>query len=226
MRKFLKNIKKLINKLFGTFGDELYWRFRHLFADPKWAENYISENSISHAHRQFLIDKIAAYAPIENILEIGCASGPNLYLLKKRFPNIKTFGIDISKYAVRVGQEWFNNEKITDFKFSEGKADDLREFSDKSIDIIFTDAILIYIGPEKIRKVIKEIMRVARKAVILNERHDSSTFCSYKDHWIYNYEALLSNFINIEKIMITKIPKELWPVEGWKEFGAVIEAVL
>src|SRR4030042_430657 len=103
-KKFLRLIKRSANKIFGTKVDELFWKFRNIF-DRKWPENYISRESINHPHRKFLIDKISVYYPFENILEIGCASGPNLYLLAKKFPEIKLYGIDISKKAIEVGKK-------------------------------------------------------------------------------------------------------------------------
>ena len=225
MKNFLRSIKKVIDRTFGTKVDETYWRFRHIFT-RKWAEGYISENSINHAHRQFLIDKIVVYAPFESVLEIGCASAPNLYILQKKFPEAKFFGIDISRHAIEIGKEWFLKNRIKNIELFEGRADDLKKFPDKSIDIIFTDAVLIYIGPDKIKKVIEEMIRLGKKAIILNERHDNSTLSSWRDHWIYNYKALFSKFIDEKKIKISKFPRGLWPVEGWEKYGAVIEVSL
>src|SRR4030042_2921121 len=148
-KKFLRLIKRSANKIFGTKVDELFWKFRHIF-DRKWPESYISQESINHPHRKFLIDKISVYYPFENILEIGCASGPNLYLLAKKFPEIKLYGIDISKKAIEVGKEYFKKENINNIFLSEGKAGELKKFGDKSIDVIFTDATLIYEGPDRI----------------------------------------------------------------------------
>jgi len=225
MKNFLRSIKKVIDRTFGTKVDETYWRFRHIFT-RKWAEGYISESSINHHHRQFLIEKIAVYAPFKTILEIGCASGPNLYLLQKKFPEVEFFGIDISRHAIKTGEEWFRKNRIKNIKLSEGRVDDLKKFPSKSIDIIFTDAVLIYIGPDKIIKVIEEMMRVGKKAIILNERHDDSSLFSYKDHWTYNYKALFSRFVDEKKIKISKFPPDLWSIEGWKEYGAVVEVNL
>ena len=226
MKNLLRSIKRVFDKIFGTAVNETYWRFRHIISGSKWAESYIGEDSINHAHRQFLADKISVYAPLKSILEIGCASGPNLYILQKKFPEAEFFGIDISRHAIEIGEEWFRKNRIKNIELSEGRADDLSRFSDKSIDIILTDAILIYIGPDKISKVIGEMMRVANKAIILNERHSDASLFSSKNHWIYNYRKLFSEHTDEAKINISKFPKDLWPVGGWKEYGAVIEVNL
>jgi hypothetical protein len=37
---------------------------------------------------------------------------------------------------------------------------------------------------------------------------------------------LLRKFLPKDKIMVTKLPKELWSDEKWQKWGAVIEATL
>lgn len=214
MKKLLRRIKRLANKIFGTKIDELYWEFRHVF-DKKWAESYISEESINHPHRKFLIEKISNYFPLESVLEIGCASGPNLYLLAKKFPGAEFYGIDISRKAIEIGKDFFKKEKINNVFLNIGKADKLKKFKDKSIDLIFTDATLIYLAPDKISRVIKEMLRVAKKAIILNEWHSNSPQSFYDGHWLHNYKVLFNKFVEKAKINFTKLPEEKWTKYGY-----------
>lgn len=224
MKKFLGRIKRILDKTFGTITDEFYWRFRHIF-DHSWSESYISQDSINHPHRQLLIEKISAYEPFKTALEVGCASGPNLYLLSKKYPYMKLYGTDISKRAIKIGQERFQVQNIKNILLSSQKAENLKQFPDKSIDIIFTDAALIYIGPDKIETVIQEILRVTRKALILNEWHSNVSLYSYDSHWIYNWKILLKKFVPEKKIRLTRIPPEIWS-GGWVKYGYIIEVVL
>lgn len=62
------------------------WATKHLReGDDSTDLSCISRN---HPQRFFLIDHIASLAPpISNILEIGCGTGPNLYLLAQKFPD-------------------------------------------------------------------------------------------------------------------------------------------
>jgi len=224
MKKLLRNTKRLLDKTFGSKTDEMYWRFRHVFGSRKWAEKYLSEASLNHPHRKFIIDKIAGCAPLKTILEIGCASGPNVYLLAKKFPEVKLYGIDISKKAVETGNKLLKKESISNVKLYAGKADELGQFPDKSFDIVFTDATLIYIDPDKINKVIGEMLRVARKAVILNEWHKETPESFYNDHWVHNYKSLFKQFIPEDKIKFTKLPENLWD-RNWSEYGYIIEII-
>ena len=63
---------------------------------------------------------------------------------------------------------------ITNVILSVGKADKLSAFVDNSFDILFTDATLLYIAPDKIKEVISEMIRIARKALIFVEQHEES----------------------------------------------------
>lgn len=220
----LRKIKRLADRIFGTRADELYWKFRHIF-DKNWAESYISSESVEC--REFIINEISRHLPFDNILEIGCASGPNLYKLAKKYPEIKFYGIDISKKAIKVGKDIFKKENINNVFFNVSKAESLKDFEDKSIDLVFTDAVLIYIGPDKIKSVIKEMIRVAKRKILLFEWHDDKiTDSIYKGHWIHNYRFLINKFIPNEKIKITKLPSSEKCNGNWAEFGNIIEVKL
>lgn len=224
---------KLGMRLLGTKLGEKYWATRHLRKGDDWG----NENndwvrgywdSRDHSHRSFLIDRICKFSPF-SILEIGCNCGPNLYLLAKKFPDAEIMGIDINSMAVQKGNEWFTQEGISNVKLLVGKADNLRQFQNKSFDVVFSDAVLIYIGPDKIKKVIEEMLRVTRKALIFLEWHcfnsRSNPLGLFVGHWVRDYKTLFEEFVPKEKINITKLPKELWNDKGWQRWGAIIEVV-
>ena len=66
-------------------------------------------------------------------------------------------------------KEFLIQKGAKNVELSVGKADHLDLFEDKSFDIVFTGAALMHIGPDRIKKVIKEILRIAKKALILVE---------------------------------------------------------
>ena len=228
--------------LSGTKAMEREWATRHLREDERersdwgkergdWIKGY--RDSLNHSHRSFLVEIISRFNP-SSILEIGCNCGPNLYLLAKRFPDAEIIGIDINPMAVEKGNEWLTQEGILNVRLSVGKADELDQFQDKSFDIIFTDAVLIYIGPDKIGEVMKNAIRITRQALILMEWHsfkpqrkDPYGLGVYEQgNWKRDYVSLLKQFVSEEKIRATKIPEEVWPDENWKRWGGVIEVIL
>ena len=104
--------------------------------------------------------------------------------------------------------------------------DDLKYFKNKSFDVIFTDAVLIYIGKDKIRKIISEMQRIAKKAIILVEFHyEQENILGFyeKGFWVRNYRKLFQ-LLNL-KTRIVKIPPNAWG-GNWEERGFIIEVKL
>ena len=224
-KRILSKTKETADKIFGTIVDELYWKFRHI-RDKDWPKSYISSQSITHGHRIFLAGKIEKYLPLESVLEIGCSSGPNLYILANKFRKTKFYGTDISGNAIKVGKDFFNKNNLPNVVLNKGKAEDLSAFKDKSIDMIFTDAVLIYLGPDKINSVIKEMLRVARKAIVMCEQNTNDSRGSiYNNHWLHNYGLLFSQFPSVKEIKKTKLPPSIWSGQ-WADSGYIIEVLL
>ncbi len=205
--------------------EEKRWRNRHLKEGSDWIIKGYWGNK-NDPHRTFLLKEIEGLFPFDSILEIGCNCGPNLYLIAKKFPKTKIRGIDINSEAIRIGNKLMKKENISNVNLSVGEADNLKNFSDKSFDIVFIDAVLAHVGPQKTKKIIREMLRIAKKALIFVEWHDErasdmGTRMGYSHRWKRNYRLLLSHFVKEEKIQFVDIPKESWS-EGWKDVIKVI----
>jgi len=187
-------------------------------------------DSREHPHRALLMIAISRFSP-DSVLEIGCNSGPNLYKLAKIFPNAKLHGIDVSQKAIDEGRTQLEKCSIINVSLELGKADDLSKFEDRSIDVVVSDAVMIYIGKDKIEKVVKEMLRVARKAIILVEWHDtaattSGSFLFKRGYWTRDYVSLFKGRDRVEDIQLTKITRDIWNDECWSKYGHVIEVAL
>jgi ubiquinone/menaquinone biosynthesis C-methylase UbiE len=120
--------------------------------------------------------------------------------------------------AVQKGNEWFRQEGISNVKLEVGRAQKLAQFADKSFDVVFTDAVLIYISPDEIEQVVKEILRIGR-AVVLCEwqlfsvwlalllngyycfrlkseafKFKSASHGFFVGHWVRDYRLLLEDY--------------------------------
>ena len=230
------NYRHLKECLLGTRVREKEWATKHLRGGVDWGESSQDDwvksywNSQDHPHRAFLIERISKFSP-NSILEIGCNCGPNSCLLAKKFHNAKIRGIDINPAAVQRGNEWLVQEGITNVKLLEGKADELGQFKDKSFDVVFSDAVLMYIGPDKIKEVMKEMIRITQKALVLVEWYNFELERKdpyglgiyYHGSWKRDYVALLKQFVREEQIYVTKITEDVWPNKNWKRWGGVVE---
>ncbi|MEK6951605.1 MAG: class I SAM-dependent methyltransferase [Nanoarchaeota archaeon] len=215
------------NHILGTKVKEEEWAKRNDKhndwgkEEKDWIQSYW--DSRNHPHRSFLIEKITKFSP-SSILEIGCNCGPNLYLLSKKFPTARIVGIDINPLAIQRGNEWLVKEEISNVNLLLGKADEFKKL--KKFDIVFTDAVLIYIGRDKIKKVLKEMISAATKAIILVEWHSPESDWRgnyYRGCWKRDYTSLLAQF-KLD-VRITKLSKNIWPDKNWMGVGAIIEII-
>jgi SAM-dependent methyltransferase len=181
-------------------------------------------------HRDLLAKAILSFSP-SSILEVGCNTGPNLFRLAEKLPEAKLVGVNISAAAIARGRSNFHELGMKNVELLEAKADDLSAFEDKSFDVVFADAVLIYIGKDKVEAVVREMMRLAKKAIILLEYNDPSAspegaFIFEKGYWKRDYVGLFQNRHGVEEVKSTRLSKEIWDDEYWSRLGAIIEVRL
>ena len=166
---------------------ERYWAERAI----NWETHYFSPE---HPHRKQMAQILKNYL-FHSVLEVGCGAGANLYRLKmlEDFGSIEVMGCDINKDAVAEAQR-----HLKDGEFKQGMAEKI-PFADKCADLVITDACLIYVPPEKIEIAKNELLRVAKKYLLLCEWHGQNQF---DGHWCYDYQKLFDGYnVKLEKII-------------------------
>lgn len=202
-----------------TARHQKFWKNRKI----DWEKDYFS--TADHPHRDLIIRELAK-EPFASILEIGCASGPNLYRIQKAFPNVQVGGIDINEDAIEAAKRLVPSAAV----LMASSAENLF-LSDKSADVILTDMALIYIDPTRIGDILSEIKRVARKKVIFVEFHSKSWWkrallAIGAGYWAYDWVSLLEAW-GFYDIRTEKIEESSWPGgEPQKSFGYIITAHL
>jgi len=166
-----------------------------------------------------------------SVLEVGCNTGPNLLRLAKELPSARLVGIDVSSAAIVEGTKRFKAAGIANVELFEGKAEDLGRFADDSFDVVFTDAVLIYVGKDWIETVVGEMLRVANKAIVLVEYDDPESdpkgrFILKKGYWKRNYTRLFEGRSGVMSVETKRLTKELWDDEYWSTLGAVVKVYL
>jgi len=234
------------NKFLYNLIHSFYWQLKHLISlmvrtrieEISWANKKGEAvknafTNLNHPHRKFLVDEISKFCPFDNVLEIGCGYGPNLYFLGKKFPDANFVGIDINPLFVREGNKWLKKERLVNVRLCHSKADNLTKFKDRTFDIVFTDAVLMYIGKDKIKQIIENMLRISKKALVFLEQDyghnpgDPQGLGIYRfGHWQRHYFDLLKTFIKKECICTVKIPPEVWPGEDWGRRGYIIKVTL
>jgi len=182
-----------------------------------WIEDYWK--SQDHPHRKVIVNALESFVPIESVLEVGCNCGPNLALIKDRF-HCPIYGIDINEESIRSA--------VRHFPFAEFRVADATKipFVDKFADVVIADAVLMYIPPKLIRAAISEMIRVAKKGiVIIDWYYGGSKYGKlFDNHWARNYVALFKEF-NL-KAYRRKLSVKEWPRPIWQKWGYIIKVHL
>ena len=118
-----------------------------------------------------MVQEIKKFKNVKTILDFGAGELTNLSFLKKKLKNIKFYGNDISFNRLYLGKKFLNNE----FK---GKNDVSLvcnshfklPFKDNSFDIVTTMQALEPNGSME-KKLLKELYRVCKKAIVSCEPH-------------------------------------------------------
>jgi len=191
-----------------------YWTDRKI----DWDKAYTA--TANHPHRDVLMHLLSKLK-FESLLELGCASGPNLLRINKLWPHVEIGGTDISKDAVATAQK---NMPGKMFKVAPAHKVFM---SDNSTDIVLTDMCLIYYGPTKIKKALREAKRLARKHIVLFEFHSDKLYNRLALQWdtgyyAYNYVNLLEG-LGCYDVQAIKMPREVWG-EPQQSFGHYIIA--
>ena len=191
-----------------------------------WANRKINWNDSywtpRHPHRILILREMLKI-PFRSVFEIGCGAGANLANIYNVFKGAEVGGTDINPEAIAAAKR--NLPYAKDLEV--GTADDIF-FSDKSIDMIITDATLLYVSSRKIKKVFSEMARVARNGIILCEPYRDKLWQRLKLRQaeglhLHNYPKLLKQ-AGFYSISMTKITKEYWNDSLWYVCGHIISA--
>lgn len=167
--------------------------------------NQLSEESLNHAHRKFLLKEIEKFEPFKSLHEFGCGEGANLALLADKYPGKHFYGYDISNRLISREKREYNIEYF--------------DFLDQvlSVDIILVDAVFIYIEPVYFKYYINKLKSLAQKGIILFEWNSLYDADFIEGHWAHNYREVLPG------CKINRDVKELYPDDlGWQQWGAFI----
>ena len=220
MRSFLSrawhSVRRVLEeRVFGTKLQEAIWRFRHLFRGKGWIEDYLA--SIDHPHRTQIAAAVAAFEP-ESALEVGCNAGPNLAVLLKARPGIRLIGIDINSAAIEIGKKHFAHHPNVELRV--GTAADVAFVGSGAVDVVFSDALFMFIAQDKAQDVAREMVRVARRGIVLNEFHRSGSGSSYEaGRWVHDLEALFK--IAAPDARITRTRSDFTGGQ-WDSFGTLL----
>lgn len=167
--------KKVINYL----KTKLYWFLKRPYKPKqfwdKWGKTFINESqqrSIYPQHNWIL--KILLKEKPKNLLEVGCGFGRNIKFITKHYLEpLSITGIDISSTMLSSARIYLHhtlNKHLITLK--EGTILKL-PFPSNSFDMVICHGVLMHIKPDDINKAIYELVRVAKRYIIVVEQDDT-----------------------------------------------------
>lgn len=190
---------------FTTNRQLKWWENRKI----DWVKSYA--DTWKHPHRGFITEKLKKLKWI-SVVEVGCASAPNLIRIANEFPRADVGGIDPNPEAIATADTIFKVNKRRGW-FKVGTGENIM-MSDNAADVVLTDMTLIYVGSGKIDRYLQEMKRVSRKYVMMLEFHSTSP---WKRMWMklktgYNVHDFIKRMEKngFADVSIDKLPPELW----------------
>lgn len=117
---------------------------------------------------------------IASALEVGCGTGRSLARLAELLPGIKLHGVEPSVELLKIARQ-----QLPDADLNEGSGERL-SMGDDAADLVFATGIMHHVDDPNV--VIREMFRVARKAVLISD-HNNFAFGSAKMRrlrlWLY-----------------------------------------
>lgn len=192
-----------------------YWKDRKI----DWEKSYLA--TWNHPHRALILRALKSFSWF-SLWEVGCGPGANLVRITKELPGHQLGGGDINADAIELAKKTFIGGRF------HVEASDNILLSDNSVDVVLSDAHLIYYGPTKIKKVLTEMIRASRKHIVLCEYHEKSFWkrllIRFKTGYnAYDYTRVLEG-LGCYNIRMLKISKEYWPDTMWGTYGYIIIA--
>jgi ubiquinone/menaquinone biosynthesis C-methylase UbiE len=137
------------------------------------------------------------------------------------FPSARLTRIDISPLSVRLGNEWLSEEGLANVSLVCRKAEELSRFAKESVDFVFSWATLIYPLPSRIIGILQNMLRIARKGLVLVEMQHESRLTGRKargifvhQEWKRDYITLFAQIAPEYDVQLRQVEKELWSPGG------------
>jgi ubiquinone/menaquinone biosynthesis C-methylase UbiE len=120
------------------------------------------------------------------ILDVGCGKAFLLYEIKKIIPNIKIFGFDVSKYAIKLAP------KILKKNIFIHRAEEKYPYKKNYFDLVISLGCLHNLSIFNLKKALKEISRVGKNKYIMVESYKNNKQLFNLQCWALTCDSFFS----------------------------------
>jgi ubiquinone/menaquinone biosynthesis C-methylase UbiE len=239
MLKILFSLKRILPRFLFAPIRRYFWRVywaKEREVEKRELGKEAPDGPVLDSERAVLLEKIVDQHPFEALIEVACSWGQNFFTLSEFFPDTPFVGIDRDEEAIAYGRNIFASKGRDNISLHLTDARNLSMFEDKSFDLVVSCAFLLYVWPDDVAPVLREMFRVGRRKIILMEQHKPNppgnknyigTFHNFKlqvpGYWVRDYQELFLQYVEAPKIKLTKVKNPRWPQEQWKDLAHLIE---
>lgn len=109
-------------------------------------------------HRHHLVDALKTLPPLDSLYEIGCGSGPNLRLIKEKYPRELVLGGSEPSPGMAAWASEYLGVKIDNTA--------LPQLPDESWDCVMSCYALAYVEPDDLKATLSGLQKVATYVVL------------------------------------------------------------
>lgn len=162
--------------------------------------------------KKFVANKLEGLQ-FDSVLEFGSQWGEVLVVIKDKFPEVKVVGIDIDKEVTNSARNITNLDLRIGDILNNG-------FHNKEFDVVVADALFCMMRPEDVEQGFKEMVRIARKYIVLVELKGSAIGLVHGGRTGANWSDL---FLKYGMICTSeeKITTDMWDATPWSETGHI-----
>lgn len=181
-----------------------------------------------------LCEAVAGKWPFARVLELGSGFGQTFDILAPLFPEVEFHGIDIDSSRVEEARRLALDRGRSNLCFSCANAADLSQFPDNHFDLVISSAALLFLDPDALVRSLAESARVAARALLFLEQHESGAGRGYYlsenqtrgAYWIRDWRAAVGEALPGAQVILHPVPNPLWTTEKWQEYGCLVEVRL
>lgn len=174
---------------FRTGAIKWWWRYRH-FLDGSYREAPPLDDAVApHRHQLWsLISPLSA----TSLIEVGCGDGGNLALFASHSQQMRLWAVDVNPLALGIAEQRVRRQGGATGEFRVAPANHL-PMPSSCVDIALSDAVFMYLPQSVATAALREMRRVARKAIIVHTFADMSLAESavIGGNWVHNIPVLI-----------------------------------
>lgn len=211
----------------GTFSgrwQRFKWTLKYILGNPSQVPDL--DTLITRPHRAQLLDALDGLGEWRSALEVGCGRGANLYLLSRRHPQATLTGIDVSASVIKQTRLEFARRGLPTVNLHIADAMDLSAFPSGGFDVVFSDAVHMYVPPASIVAALRETLRISRLGAVISTWHENAAADKQpwrydEGTWVYDYQRLfMENFGLAVELM--PYSADAWGDARWRRYGCLL----